>query len=89
MIGRRNHQQNQSNSRRNLGACCAFVALAAGLLCMGTGCNEDEAWDAFRSAATSNVETGVNSLMDGVLDGIFAAANLGVDSSSDSTTSGS
>lgn len=89
MMGQSDGYRKDNNRRRNLGACCAFLALAAGLLLTGTACNEDEAWDAFRGAATGNLETGVNSLMDGVLDGIFAAANLGIDDSSASSTSGS
>lgn len=88
-----NHERDTRRSltawRRNGGVCCAILALSAGLLATGTACNDDEALAAFREAASSNLQTGVNSLMDGVVDGLFAAMNLGTDQSSTSGSSSS
>ena len=50
-----------------LGASAALI-LSAGLS-MG-GCNDD--FDEFRAAASPRLEAGVNALLDGLVDGIFA-----------------
>jgi hypothetical protein len=55
---------------------CVTMALAALALLVGTGCDEDAAARAFRDAASTNLQAGVNSIMDGVVDGLFAAFEL-------------
>ena len=64
----------------------AFLALAALSLLMGTGCDRDEALTVFRDAAGTNLESGVQSIMDGVIEGLFAAFDIGTDSTSTTTT---
>ncbi len=66
----------------SLRQCCASLALAAPLLLVG--CNTDEAQRAFRSAASQNLEAGVNALLDGIVAGSFAVLELGTED--DSTT---
>ena len=65
---------------------CAFLALATAILVVGTACDEEEAGRAFREAAVSSVQEGVNSIMDGVIDGMFAVFEMGV-GESDGTSS--
>lgn len=57
-------------ARRRMCALCAAAALAVSAgLSMG-GCNDD--FDDFRSAASPQLEAGVDALFDGLIDGIFA-----------------
>ena len=65
---------------------CATMALAAVTLLAGTGCDEEAAARAFRDAASTNLQAGVNSLMDGVVDGLFAAFEIGTEQSDGSTS---
>ncbi|MEP0846689.1 MAG: hypothetical protein HRF50_07680 [Phycisphaerae bacterium] len=69
-------------------ACRAMAALAA-LACVALpGCNEDEAWTAFRGAASSSLQSGVSALLQGIVDGAFAVFDLGADDSSGTTDGG-
>lgn len=68
---------------------CAIVALLAVTLVSGTGCDEEEAGRAFRDAASSSLETGVKSILDGVIEGMFAVFELGDDGSDSSSSSSS
>ena len=61
---------------------CAMLALAAFSLALGTACDEEELFRTFRSAASSSVQSGVNSIMDGVVDGLFAVFEQGTEESS-------
>lgn len=71
---------------------CAILALAALSLVLGTACDEEENLRAFRAAASSGLQSGVNSIMDGFIDGVFAIIDQGtdqtVDGSSTTTDSG-
>lgn len=58
---------------------CAILALAAGALFVGTACDEEAAGRAFRDAASTSFQAGLNSIMDGLVDGMFAVFELGVD----------
>lgn len=55
----------------------AFVALGG-----ATGCNEDEALRAWRDAATPALETGLKAIFDGIIEGAFAAADVGTSNES-------
>ena len=57
---------------RRRGATVAIAALLPALLC--TGCGDDLERE-FRSAAIGGIETGVNSIVGGLLDGLFAVAD--------------
>jgi hypothetical protein len=63
----------------------AIVALAAVSLMLGTACDEEEAFSVFRGAAASSIQDGVKSIMDGMVDGMFAVLEQGTDTA---TTSG-
>ena len=65
---------------------CAVLALAAFSLVLGTGCDEEELFATFRSAASDSIQSGVNSIMDGVVDGLFAVFEQGTEDSTDSST---
>ena len=64
--------------------------LAAGLIGLGllTGCNEDEALAAFRGASATAFQTGVKSLLVGVVDGVFAVYDLGVENAGNGSSGG-
>ncbi|MFO0839868.1 MAG: hypothetical protein U1D55_15255 [Phycisphaerae bacterium] len=73
---------------RKIGTAGAIVALAA--IVASAGCNDDEAQRAFRQAASSQLKTGLTSVVDGIVSGAFAVFDLGAsDSSSGSTATGS
>jgi hypothetical protein len=77
------HTGNDFRSARKFGVACAVLALLVG----SVGCNQDEAWAAFRSAAGSGLETGLRGFLGGVTDGLFAIYDLGTDAAAaDSTT---
>jgi hypothetical protein len=61
---------------------CATLALAAAGLLTGTACDEEAAARAFRDAATGSLQTGVNSIVDGMVDGVFAMLEIGTDQDS-------
>jgi len=67
----------------------AVAALGAAILIGTAGCNEEDAWATFRSASRSNLESGVNSLLDGVVSGLFAIYDMGTDNSSSSSSGSS
>ena len=84
---------NSSNRSRTVCMRCAFLTLAVLGLMFGTACDEEEAFRAFREASSTSVQTGMNSIADGFIDGLFAVFDQGIaqtaDSTSDTTTSGS
>lgn len=65
---------------------CAILALATTVLLAATACDEEEGFRTFRSAAATSLQSGINSIMDGVVDGLFAVFKL-TDSDSGTTTS--
>jgi hypothetical protein len=85
-----NHGRAKLTSRtsrwRSIRLRCAVLALAAFSLVLGTGCDEEELFAIFRSAAGDSIQTGVNSIMDGVVDGLFAIFEQGTDDTTDTTT---
>ncbi len=75
-------------SARRCASRASVAALAVGLTVLA-GCNEDEAWTAFRGAATTSLQTGFRSVASGVVDGLFAVFELGADETGGDTTGGS
>jgi hypothetical protein len=61
------------------------AGLAAALLC--AGCGDDLARE-FRAAAIGGVETGVNAIFDGLLNGLFTVADPDPNSTGSSTGTG-
>ncbi len=63
--------------------------LAVAVLPLGAaGCNEDEAWDAFRSGASDQLQAGVESIVLGVVNGAFSAWDLQNGDAGSANTSG-
>ena len=50
-------------------------------LVVGSACDEEEAFRAFRTAASDSMQEGVNDIMDGVVDGLFAVMDQGLEES--------
>ena len=71
---------------RSNGVRGAILALAAISLVLGTACDEEEAFRTFRSNASDSIQSGVNNIVDGVVDGLFAVLEQGTDESSTTTT---
>ena len=57
----------------------AGFALLSAVLSAAVGCNQDEARRAFRSAASSELESGVKSINNGIISGLFEVFRLGTD----------
>ena len=87
MTDRKNKATAKHHLPRSLCLCCAIVALSGLSLVTSAGCDEEVALRAFRDASTSNLETGVKSIMDGIIEGIFAAVDSGDGSESSSSSS--
>jgi hypothetical protein len=68
-------------------ACVAFLAAAFGIPFL-FGCDEDAARSAFRGAASDGIETGVRAIVGGVIDGAFAAFDIGADTNAGGGPSG-
>jgi hypothetical protein len=65
------------------------LALVAFSLVFGTACDEEELFRTFRSTASTSMQSGVNSIVDGVVDGLFAMLAQGTEAdaaSIDATT---
>lgn len=74
------------NSRiRRAGTFCAMAVLGLAIL---AGCNRDEALDAFRSGASDQLQAGVSAILNGVVNGAFAAFDLKNGDSGSANTSG-
>ncbi len=82
--GRDNSASGLSRSR-SVRVRCAILALAAVSLVLGTACDEEEALRAFRSAASSSMQSGVSSIMDGFVDGLFAVFEQGTEEETTAT----
>jgi hypothetical protein len=80
-------RQTGPSIRRTLCTCGALAALAAALVPL-TGCSDDEISKEFRSAAFGSIETGVKSIIDGVVTGVFTVATPSTDASGTTTTTG-
>lgn len=63
-------------------------AILVGMILCGTGCNRDEALDAFRSGASDQLQAGVQALSTGIINGAFAAFDLKNGDSGSANTSG-
>lgn len=59
-----------------------------GAIFLATGCNRDEALDAFRSGASDQLQAGVQALSTGIINGAFAAFDLKNGDSGSANTSG-
>lgn len=77
----------RTSGRRNR-AWCAGSALAGFLLAGLAGCNSDEAWAAFKSGASDQLQAGLNAILDGVVNGAFSAFDLSNGDSGSANTSG-
>ena len=84
--GRSNTTASPIFSRRNC-VWCAALALAAASLVVNTACDEEEAGRAFRDAASSSLQSGLKSITDGVIEGMFAVFDLGADQDGSGGTS--
>lgn len=73
---RRSYRNQERGRRRRIlrcrGAMAAVAALLPVLFC--TGCGDDLERE-FRQAAIGGIETGVKSIVDGLLDGLFTIAD--------------
>lgn len=63
----------------NFAPAWASLALLSAVLGATGGCNQDEARRAFRSAASSELESGVKSINNGIISGLFEVFRLGTD----------
>lgn len=75
------------STARTLHRRVALLALAA-LPLGAAGCNEDEAWDAFRSGASDQLQAGVESIVLGAVNGAFSAWDLRSGDAGSANTSG-
>jgi hypothetical protein len=73
---------------RSIGVRGAILTLGAASLVLGTACDEEEAFRTFRSTASASIQDGVNSIVDGVVDGMFAIMEQGTDGSSTTASGG-
>ena len=78
------HSHNARPSR----TCGAILALIALPLAFTAGCG-DEVSKEFREAALGSIETGMNAVVDGLLDGFFAVAEPDSTSTDSGTATGS
>ena len=65
-----------------------LAAITLGLLCIAAGsvgCHDE--WKVFRSAATPGLEAGINSILDGLVTGVFDVIEPDEDTSSTSSRS--
>ena len=79
------HPRGSTRRLSRIGATLALVALA---LPLGTGCDEATA-DKFAAAALDSIQSGVLSIIEGLLDGAVAVAKgdaEGTDTSTDTST---
>ena len=68
---------------------CAIIALLAATVVTSAGCDEEASLLAFRSAASSNLQSGLKGIMDGIIEGMFAVFELGGDADTSSSSSSS
>lgn len=73
-----------SISRRRIAALAILAAMPFAL----AGCNEDEAWDAFRAGASDQLQAGVETILLGTVNGAFAAWDLRSGDAGSANTSG-
>ncbi len=76
---------NNANRSRTNCLRCAFLTLAVLGLMLGTACDEEEAFRAFREASSTNVQSGINNIVDGFIDGLFAVFDQGTDQTADTS----
>lgn len=65
-----------------------IAAAAASLALLSAGCNQDEAWNAFRSGASDSLQAGAQAIMTGVINGAFSAFDLKNGDEGSANTSG-
>lgn len=71
-----------STRKSGLRSAALALTLAAGLFC--TACDQEAAGRAFRDAATTGLQTGITSILTGMVDGAFAVFQLNADGSNTS-----
>ena len=69
----------KSKAKRKTCAPSARIALVMALLCFCVGCDSEEALKTFRDTASSSIQQGISSILDGVLEGMFAVVEMGDD----------
>ncbi len=79
------HRSRRVRSSRKARAAGALLAVSTTPFLMG-GCNDEESLRAFRDAASTSLETAVNSFFDGVVSGAFAVFDLGAEGAADANT---
>jgi hypothetical protein len=80
---------NQGRDTRNgSGTWWRSIGVRGAILVLGTACDEEEAFRTFRSTASASIQDGVNSIVDGVVDGMFAIMEQGTDGSSTTASGG-
>ncbi|MCA9243847.1 MAG: hypothetical protein KDA32_07845 [Phycisphaerales bacterium] len=80
-----NRRSGRRMSTRKVGALGAILTAAATPFLMG-GCNDEESLRAFRDAASTSLESSVNSFFDGVVSGAFAVFDLGAQGAANADT---
>jgi hypothetical protein len=86
MMQERNHSVGAMNRSRKTYLSGAIVILAVLGLTFGPGCNEEEALTTFRDAATSSMQDGFKTIMNGFIDGLFAVLESNTTADPNSTT---
>jgi hypothetical protein len=74
-------------SKRSFGLIGATLALLALTLPLASGC-DDTTSATFRAAAMDSIQTGLNSILEGLLNGAFAVAQGDTNTDGTSSTSG-
>ena len=68
-----------SKTKRRICAQGARIGLAFAALGFCVGCDDEAALKMFRDTAASNIQQGIGSILDGVLEGVFAVVQRGDD----------
>jgi|GEM_PF-3506101 len=89
MMPIRRYSKNSTTQPRTKGMGCAILALMMLGLVFGAACDEEEAFQAFRGAASSSIQSGMKTVADGFIDGLFAVFDQGTGGSADNSSSDS
>jgi hypothetical protein len=68
-----------SKTMRRICARGARLGLACAALGFCVGCDDEAALKMFRDTAATNIQQGINSILDGIVDGVFAVVQMGDD----------
>lgn len=86
MLQGKNHTEHSMKRTRKTCLSGAMVILAIFALTFGTACNEEEALKTFRDAASESLQSGIKTITDGIIDGLFAVFQSNTDTTSGDTT---